>query len=59
MFKEFAVTERHRMLLRGEGFNWLNHPNWGGFDSNPPQTPRSAKVTGKSDQRKLQVSLRL
>lgn len=57
LFKEFAVTERHKFLLRGEAFNWINHPNWGGFDSNP-RSSTFGKVTGKSSERNLQFSLR-
>jgi hypothetical protein len=57
LFKEFAVTEKHRFLLRGEAFNWLNHPNWGGVDGNP-RSATFGKVTGKSSERNLQVSVR-
>jgi hypothetical protein len=57
MFKEFAITERHRALFRVESFNWPNHPNWGGVDSNP-RSATFGKVTGKSSERNLQLSLR-
>ena len=57
LFKEFAVTERHRLLLRGEAFNWLNHPNWSGFDANP-RSATFGKVVSKTDQRNLQISMR-
>jgi hypothetical protein len=57
LFKEFAVTEKHRVLLRAEGFNWLNHPNWAGMDTNP-RNATFGKVTSKNDQRNLQLSLR-
>jgi len=57
LFKEFAVTERHRVLLRGEAFNWLNHPNWSGFDADP-RSATFGKVVSKTDQRNLQLSLR-
>ena len=57
LFKEFAITERQRFLLRAEAFNWLNHPNLNGFDSNP-RSSTFGKVTGKGSQRNLQLSLR-
>jgi hypothetical protein len=57
MFKEFAMTERHKVLFRAEAFNWLNHPNWSGMDTNP-RSATFGKVTGKQDQRNLQLSLR-
>jgi len=40
-----------------EAFNWPNHPNWGGVD-NSPTSSTFGKVTGKNDQRNLQLSLR-
>jgi len=58
LFKEFAVTERHRFLFRAEGFNVLNHPNWGGINADP-RSSGFGKVTGKNDDRRnLQLSLR-
>ena len=46
-----------RVLLRAEAFNWLNHPNLSGFGSNP-RSCTFGKVTGKSSERNLQLSLR-
>lgn len=58
LFKTFAVTEHQNLLLRFEAFNWINHPNWGGADSNP-NSGTFGKVTGKNDDRRnLQLSLR-
>lgn len=57
LFKEFAVTEKQRLLLRAEGFNWINHPNWSGMTTDP-RSAAFGKVTGKQDQRNLQLSLR-
>ncbi len=57
LFKDFRVTEGHRISIRGEFFNWLNHPNW----SAPVANPRSAafgKVNSKSSERNVQLSLR-
>ncbi len=57
LFKEFAMTEKHRLLFRAEAFNWLNHPNWSGASSDP-RSSTFGKVTGKSSERNLQLSLR-
>jgi hypothetical protein len=56
-FKSFALGESHRVQLRAEFFNWPNHPNWGGVTTNP-KSATFGKVTGKTDQRSIQLSLR-
>ena len=55
--KEFRVVERHRLLLRAESFNFLNHPNWGAVNTNP-RAATFGKVTAKSSERNIQLSLR-
>lgn len=58
VFKTFAITEKQFILLRFEGFNFINHPNWGGADYNP-NSGTFGKVTGKNDDRRnLQISMR-
>jgi hypothetical protein len=57
LFKSFSITENHRVQFRAEGFNFLNHPNWNGADTNPTSST-FGKVTGKSSERQLQLSLR-
>ncbi len=57
LFKTFRVTESQAVVFRAEAFNWLNHPNWGGADGNITSST-FGKVTGKNDQRNLQLSLR-
>jgi hypothetical protein len=57
LFKDFHITETHKLTFRAEAFNWPNHPNW----NNPDTNPRSAtfgKVTSKSSERNLQFALR-
>lgn len=57
LFKSFRITERHNVQFRAEGFNFLNHPNWGGVDTNPTSAT-FGMVTGKSSERNIQLSLR-
>jgi len=56
-FKDFLITERHRVQLRGEFFNFTNHPNWGGANTDP-NSAAFGKVTSKSSNREIQLSLR-
>jgi hypothetical protein len=70
IFKEFTIKEGHRIIFRAEAFNWLNHPDWGGPDTNPNNITLDAsgkvdlvrssfgKITGKGGNRELQFSLR-
>lgn len=55
--KDFYLSENHRIQFRAEAYNWLNHPNWGGADTNPRSTT-FGKVTGKGGNRELQFALR-
>jgi len=57
LFKNFALHESHRLQFRAEFFNWPNHPNWGGVTTNP-KSATFGKVTGKTDNRNIQLSLR-
>jgi hypothetical protein len=56
-FKDFRVTERHRVSFRAEFFNFPNHPNWSGSDTNP-RGANFGKVTSKGSNREIQLSLR-
>jgi hypothetical protein len=56
-FKSFKFTERQFVQFRAEFFNFPNHPNWGGVDTNPTSAT-FGKVTGKSLNRSIQLSLR-
>jgi hypothetical protein len=57
LFKAFRITERQALTFRAEGFNWINHPNWGGVDTNPTSA-NFGKITSKSSERTMQLSLR-
>ncbi|MGE0882332.1 MAG: carboxypeptidase regulatory-like domain-containing protein [Blastocatellales bacterium] len=67
--KDFVIKERHRFTFRAEAFNWLNHPDWGGADTNPNnvvitngkvdlEKSTFGKVSGKGGNRELQFALR-
>ena len=56
-FKSFRFTERQFVQFRAEAFNFPNHPNWNGVDTNPTSAT-FGMVTGKGSQRELQLSLR-
>jgi hypothetical protein len=57
LFKNFRITERQNIQFRAEGFNFINHPNWGGVDTNPTSAT-FGMVTGKSSERNIQLTLR-
>lgn len=70
IFKDFTIKEGHVITFRAEGFNWPNHPNWNGPDTNPNNivvgsdgkvnlsSSSFGKITGKNSQRELQFALR-
>ena len=58
LFKNFRLTEKIGAQLRGEAFNFLNHP----LLNNPTTNPRSGdfgRVTSKYNERNLQVGLKI
>ena len=70
LHKDFVIKESHRFTFRAEAFNWLNHPDWSGPDTNPnnvvldstgkvdPARSTFGKVSGKGGNRELQFALR-
>jgi hypothetical protein len=57
LLKDFQIKERHTIQFRAEAFNWFNHPNWNGPDTNPTSAT-FGKITNKSSERNLQFALR-
>ena len=57
VFKDFALGEARRLQFRSELFNWPNYPNWGGVNANP-RSGTFGKVSGKTSERNIQLSLR-
>ena len=56
-FKSFKFTESQFLQFRMEAFNFPNHPNWNGVDSNPTSAT-FGMVTGKGSERNVTLSLR-
>ena len=57
LFKSFRFKEKQAVQFRSEFFNFPNHPNWNGVDTNPTSAT-FGKVTGKGSERNIQLSLR-
>jgi len=58
IFKNFSLGGTRRAQFRAEMFNFINHPNLGGAEANPTNA-NFGRVTGKSGQRDIQLSLRV
>jgi hypothetical protein len=58
IFKNFNMGGTRRLQVRGEFFNFPNHPNLGGVQSNPT-SGNFGRVTSKTGQRDIQLSVRV
>ncbi len=62
-FKNFRIGERANVQFRADGYNFINHPNWGGstgggLDLNP-NNATFGRITSKGGERNLQFGLRV
>jgi hypothetical protein len=65
-FKNFTIQERVNIQFRADGYNFINHPNWGGsggsaiggLDRNP-NNGTFGQVTAKGGERNMQFGLRV
>ena len=53
--KTIPLRDQQRIQLRLETFNLLNHPNWGGANSNPT-SGSFGLITGKTGERRIQLA---
>jgi hypothetical protein len=57
IFKNFAITETHRLQFRFEGFNILNHANLNNPDGNR-SSANFGKIFGVSGPRVIELGLK-
>src|SRR5205823_4304242 len=58
LFKNVNLHEKHSLQFRTEIFNFLNHPNWNGADSNPTSSTFGRITSKDGSRRDIQLSLR-
>lgn len=62
-FKNFRIGERANIQFRADGYNFVNHPNWGGsagggLERNP-NNANFGRITSKGGERNMQFGLRV
>jgi hypothetical protein len=58
LFKNVSLRATHSLQFRAEIFNFLNHPNWNGADSNPTSSTFGQITSKDGSRRDIQLSLR-
>ncbi len=58
LHRRFAITERSSLEIRAEGFNILNHPNYGIPGPYPDLGPSFGKILSTGDPRRFQFGTR-
>ena len=58
LFKNVSLRATHSLQFRAEIFNFLNHPNWNGADSNPTSSTFGQITSKDNSRRDIQLSLR-
>ena len=59
LYKNFALSERFNLQLRGESFNLFNHPNPDGFGSTNNTSSLFGQITTFRAPRRLQIAAKL
>jgi hypothetical protein len=59
LFKTFSITERWRLQVRAEAFNFANHPTWGSPGTDPGAASGYGEILSASGSRTVQIAMKL
>jgi hypothetical protein len=59
ILKDFTLYERFKAQFRLETFNMPNHPNWSGPASSISVASTVGKITGRGQERQVQVGMKI